>query len=462
MNSIACVPRPSPICAIPWIASAVPWRAVDRMEKSGVLVNSGSGGGIRVAFTGSLPEPEDIIANPAYSPAAALFQEQLLEALDASAECEVSHVFAGRPLPSYPRHARIAIRGARASRAGRFPMSRLGFLNLGLLKPATLSLSLLPRVLAWAWRERARSRLILLYNTTSPPAIIAVLAGLLSRTQVVAIVADINVPGSGLVSRSLLRRLEYRLQVRTLRYLDGVVVLTERMRVDFAPRLPALLMEGAVSDTLLQDPLPGRASGTGACAIMYAGHLSALKGLPLLLEAFERLVGPGYELWLTGDGPMRPDVEAAAQRDPRIRYFGMLPYERVVTLLRRATVLVNPHSGAMASSRYLFPSKLLEFLASGRPVITTVSTPEVRQEYGAVAYLLEEESAEGLRAMIETVASLPERERQARGEAARMLLRERKTWRTQGARIAHFLARVVREGSGLPERELVGPHAGRQ
>ncbi|HSJ31769.1 MAG TPA: glycosyltransferase [Longimicrobiales bacterium] len=411
---------------------------------------------VQVAFVGSLPLPEDTVDNPAYSPAGALFQERLLDALDAAPECTLSHVFAGRRLASFPRGRPIAVRSRPARILGRLPGTMLGFVNLGALKPLTLALALVPRVLLWTWRERNRPRVLLLYNIASPPGIFAVLAGRISRTRVVGLIADIEVPGSGLVPSTLLRRLEYRLQVRTLPLLDGLIVLTRRMHGDFAPRVPYLVMEGAVNEEIVA-PAPGLPPDETTCALMYAGQLSELKGIPLLLDAFAGLEGAAWQLWLTGDGPLRDLVRAAAARDPRIHFHGMVPYPEVLALSRRATMLVNPHRAWLASARYLFPSKLIEFLASGRPVVTTVSTPEVREEYGAVAYLVEEETPEALRGMIRHVASLPEAERRARGAAAQTLVRTHKTWRAQGGRIARFIARVAAgEGAGEAARQPVG------
>jgi glycosyltransferase involved in cell wall biosynthesis len=400
-----------------------------------------------VAFVGSLPVWDDGAQNPAYSPAGALFQERLLDALAATSECDVAHVFAGWPVPSFPRSRHLLVRGGPTRPFHRFPGTRLGFLNFGPFKPITLALSLFPRLVLWAARERGRPRALLLYNLASPPGVVAVLAGRLTRTPVIGLIADIEVPGAGHVKDTPLRRFEFQLQVRTLPLLDALIVLTDRMHSDFAPRRPALVMEGAIDEQLLEGAVPLEHSGP--CVLLYSGQLSELKGIPLLLEAFNGLP-EGYELWLTGDGPLRDQVRAAASADGRIRFYGMIPYPEVLTLARRATILVNPHSALPATARYLFPSKLIEFLASGRPVVTTVSTPEVRSEYADVAYLVEEETPEALRAMILHVAALPESERRARGEAARGLVRARKTWRAQGERIGRFIASVaVGEGAGM-------------
>ena len=52
---------------------------------------------------------------------------------------------------------------------------------------------------------------------------------------------------------------------------------------------------------------------------MYAGQLHADYGARTLLDAFARLEGAGYRLWLFGQGTMEQEIREAAGRDPRIR-----------------------------------------------------------------------------------------------------------------------------------------------
>jgi glycosyltransferase involved in cell wall biosynthesis len=396
-----------------------------------------------LAFVGILGLDGPDGTNPAYSTAGALFQERLLETLP-EAGIDVSHVFSLRPVPSFPADRRIVFAPAAVTLFGRYPGTLLPFLNLGPLKPLSSGLALLTRLVKWAWILRARPhRAILVYNLASPPGIISVLVGRLTRTKVFALVADIQVPGSGLVPNSFARRLEFGLLTWTLPMFDGLIVLTRRIAEDFAPNTPFLQMEGAVpeelADVRTDPPDTVTPKADGAFVIMYAGGLSDLKGIPLLLDAFALLAGPKYRLWITGAGPLRGRVERAATEDPRIVYWGFPTYARVRELYREASVLVNPHSTTHLSSRYLFPSKLIEYLATGTPVISTCSTPEVNEEFRDVLYTLEPESVEGLAALLQRIAGLPLTERTSVGARAQRLVRAKKTWQAQSRRIAEFM-----------------------
>ncbi len=176
---------------------------------------------------------------------------------------------------------------------------------------------------------------------------------------------------------------------------------------------------------------------------MYSGSLLEIKGVPLLLDAFSQLGSDAVELWLTGAGPLEERVREASRRDSRIRFFGSVTYSELLALYRQADVLINPHSTTHESVRYLFPSKLLEYLGTGRPVISTCSTPDIRDEYGDVLYLLDEESPAALATAMARLSAMDPATRQAMGARGRAFVATRKSWKRQAARVAHFIASIV-------------------
>jgi glycosyltransferase involved in cell wall biosynthesis len=414
---------------------------------------------VAIAFVGAFAPEGDGPENPAYSPAGHLLQERILHGLE-SAGAQISAVFSVRTVPSYPRQ-RLLFGPSEQSVAGRYRARLIPFVNLGPAKTLTTSLTLVPELVRWAWRNRGRPRAVLLYNVNIPPGIVGLLASRLTGTRIFAIVADIQVPGSGFYPDTFLRRMDYRLQTRTLPLLDGLIVLTRRMVTDFAPRTPWLLMEGGVPEDAVAGPVAGPAKADadapGAPVVfMYSGTLTELKGVPLLLAGFERARGEHLRLWIAGGGPLQGEVEAAAARDPRIRFMGTLPHAEVMRAYAGVDVLVNPHSTRHVTARYLFPSKLLEYMAMGRPVITTCSTPEVREEYGDVAYVMEDEDPAELAALFERVGAMTPAERRERGALCRARVAERKTWPRQGRRMLDFITGIVRGGEAAPGRARDG------
>ena len=52
-----------------------------------------------------------------------------------------------------------------------------------------------------------------------------------------------------------------------------------------------------------------------------------------------------------------------------IRYFGFVSHERALELQAKAALLINPRSPKGVFTRYSFPSKTLEYMRSGKPVV---------------------------------------------------------------------------------------------
>jgi glycosyltransferase involved in cell wall biosynthesis len=113
-------------------------------------------------------------------------------------------------------------------------------------------------------------------------------------------------------------------------------------------------------------PLPPVAEPRLVCV----GRLAEQKGQLVLLDAAARLAAQGidFQLVLAGDGPMRPQIDAAIAAKglgTRVRVTGWLSNDAVRTEIAAARLFVLP------SFAEGLPVVLMEALALGRPAITT-------------------------------------------------------------------------------------------
>lgn len=102
--------------------------------------------------------------------------------------------------------------------------------------------------------------------------------------------------------------------------------------------------------------------------VMFVGRLDAVKGVPLLLEAFDRLraAHPDATLSIIGDGPDRAALERRAQgMGDAVRFLGYQPQDAVAAHLETADMLVLP------SFAEGVPVVLMEAMASRIPVIAS-------------------------------------------------------------------------------------------
>lgn len=130
--------------------------------------------------------------------------------------------------------------------------------------------------------------------------------------------------------------------------------------------------------------------------IMYSGTLASRYGIMNLINAFIKINSNNYRLWICGKGDCQKEIENISVSDKRITYFGQLAHEEVLILQKKATVLINPRTSEGMYTKYSFPSKTMEYLASGTPTIMhrLIGVPE---EYFKFCYVANEENAEGLK-----------------------------------------------------------------
>lgn len=143
---------------------------------------------------------------------------------------------------------------------------------------------------------------------------------------------------------------------------DAYIALTEFSREKF-------IRGGLPSDRLFVKPNFVQSSlsighGDGGFGL-FLGRLSEEKGIRTLLAGWSKLRGK-MRLIIAGDGPLRPEVERAAQDMKEVELLGCVTKDRVIELLRHASVLIVPSIWYEA-----FPMVVAEAFAVGVPIIAS-------------------------------------------------------------------------------------------
>lgn len=137
-------------------------------------------------------------------------------------------------------------------------------------------------------------------------------------------------------------------------------------------------------------------------SILYAGGLHERYGLKMLTDAFMSLLDINYRLIIYGSGPFVEELKKDMKKDSRIEYRGVAPNEEVMKAEYAASVLVNPRPTKEDFTKYSFPSKNIEYMSTGRPLLTT-KLPGMPEEYYPYVYMFETESLDGYRKTLKEV-----------------------------------------------------------
>ena len=184
--------------------------------------------------------------------------------------------------------------------------------------------------------------------------------------------------------------------------------------------------------------------------IVYLGGLGNEGEVADLLDAFTRLAAsyPDVILKVVGDGTnsVRDHLTArVAQLDlcGRVDFAGWTRRDDLPRVLRAATMLVLPRREGLFSQAG-FPTKLGEYLASGRPVVTTVTGEIARHlTHGETAYLVPPGDSRALAEQMRHVLEHAD-EAEVVGANGRALACRRFDRRRHGARLCEFLCALDR------------------
>jgi glycosyltransferase involved in cell wall biosynthesis len=135
-----------------------------------------------------------------------------------------------------------------------------------------------------------------------------------------------------------------------------------------------LHLDGGV-DQLLAPPT----SKTPRVIVGYHGALGRHGGLANLLKGWNHIANKDASLFVTGQGDPS-EVLKASESNRKIRYFGCLPQVELEAIQANVSVFVNPRPIEIAENRHNFPSKILEYIGSGRYVVSTRS-PGISPDY---------------------------------------------------------------------------------
>lgn len=301
-------------------------------------------------------------------------------------------------------------------------VDHLGFPNLRGVKQVWLGVGLAIRALGWRLRTRDSRRVLIMdaAYVSALPGVLFACAG--PGVTTTAIFADIYTYMADVTDASRAQSVRHRAIARIVRtlyaQLDGFILLTEAMNAVVNRRgAPHLVMEG-MADARAEEAVPAPSSKPANPTVLYAGALRKVYGLDALLAGFAAWPRPDARLVIYGAGDYAEEVSAAAEKDPRVDFRGSASIAEVFQAEQAATLLVNPRPIDQEFTKYSFPSKTMEYMSSGTPVLTT-ALPGMPPEYYPHVLLIEEAGAAGVtealeRAFGESAVSLAERGRRAR------------------------------------------------
>lgn len=299
--------------------------------------------------------------------------------------------------------------GLRVLRTAVYPAPNRGVARR-LLNHASFALAAVPASLA-----AGRPEVVIVETPPLFSALAGVAVAAIKRAPLVLSVADL-----WLDAAIEFEALRHHTVIAVARRLERFAYRRARVLAVPTPGLEAVLRERGYGDQVVLVPhgvdlarFPPQHDGPVPGRIVYCGTIGMGHAVGTLIEA-ARILGEreaGYEILIVGDGAERRALEAGVERDElrSVSFAGSVPRGDLPALLASAEVTVATQRDAPLLAAAL-STKVLEYMAAGRPVVAAVAgwTADVILRAGAGLVCPPEQPA-ALAQAIARVTAEPER-----------------------------------------------------
>ena len=166
---------------------------------------------------------------------------------------------------------------------------------------------------------------------------------------------------------------------------------------------------------------------------LYTGSIYKQFNLDVLIDAFAFL--PEAQLWLCGN---TNEEKANIEKTPNVHYFGEVPFEELKKYREQSAFLINPRQPTGTYTRYSFPSKTMEYLASGIPTVG-YKLEGLGEEYYPHINFVEGADAKSLAEELRALMGTSYQALSQKAERAREFVLSEKTAKKQAAKLQEFI-----------------------
>lgn len=314
--------------------------------------------------------------------------------------------------------------------------TNIGFCNLSGYKFFSRYVTAKKVVKAWAEQKSDEEKVLLVYALTTPFCQIAeYVKKHYSEIKVCIVVPDLPEFMSTSQKknlRSLMKSVEIKFLKKATKDLDCFVFLTDAMKEWFKKPVKYTVVEGIASGT----STPSATIGEKKKSIIYAGGIKKEYGVVDLVDAFIMVDNAEWELIIYGDGSAVEEIRSKIGERSNIKLMGSVPNVEVVAAQREASLLVNPRKNQIFT-KYSFPSKVLEYMSSGTPMMA-YKLDGIPTDYDGNYYRIDEDE-NGFENTLRRVMELSDEERYEMGEKAKCFVAENKNPKVQCEKIIKLI-----------------------
>lgn len=232
---------------------------------------------------------------------------------------------------------------------------------------------------------------------------------------------------------NLLKSISSKQLYREIKSVDSFVPLTKYIYESLNVNKPYTVVEGVASvadgvdhENSIEKPITKK--------IVYTGTLEIKYGIGELVDAFRAIKNEDLRLVICGAGDGEDYIKSAMKYDARIVFKGIVDNKTARNIQETAYLLVNPRNSNEEYTKYSFPSKTMEYMSSGRPVLM-YKLKGIPDEYDDYLFYVNK----NIETSIRNILNLDEKYLADMGKKARTFVLEQKNKYKQAEKIFNLL-----------------------
>ena len=219
---------------------------------------------------------------------------------------------------------------------------------------------------------------------------------------------------------------------------DGYISLTEGLNNLFNPnQKPSIIVEGLVENREEKSE-----KNNEKPYFFFGGALMVKYGVYNLIKAFKRLHDDNIELLICGHHGDKNKIRDEIGKNTNIKFLGLIPVKEVLQYENNCIATINPRPFSEDLDRYSIPSKTLEYMSSGKPVISVRNSILISKFPEEIIWIDSSEVAD-IEKGLKKVLAMSEQERELFGFNAKNRVLELYSLKSVSININKFLKQFL-------------------